>query len=155
MEEMYEKLAQTYDGDTRDAVLYLFLYKAICRTAGFQCNRKAEQGLLQEIQQKQTVQERTGVKCRNNAINKPNKIMYKDHLPHGVSACRFLLTALCILLFAGNLQGSRRRGVHAEEDFCTGHQRKHRTSSGQISKLADIRFFYNYSVLDFSRKIPR
>lgn len=29
MEEMYEKLAQSYDGDTRDAVLYLYLYKAI------------------------------------------------------------------------------------------------------------------------------
>ena len=32
--------------------------------------------------------------------------MYKDHLPHGVSACRFLLTALCILLFAGNLRAA-------------------------------------------------
>lgn len=35
MEEMYEKLAQTYDGDTRDAVLYLFLYKAIAEQQDF------------------------------------------------------------------------------------------------------------------------
>ena len=29
MEEMYNKLAQTYEGEVRDAVLYLFLYNAI------------------------------------------------------------------------------------------------------------------------------
>ena len=35
MEEMYEKLVNAYEGDTRDAVLYLFLYNAISKQQDF------------------------------------------------------------------------------------------------------------------------
>lgn len=36
MEEMYVKLAKSYDGDTRDAVLYLYLYNAIAGQRDFE-----------------------------------------------------------------------------------------------------------------------
>lgn len=35
MEEMYEKLSKVYEGDVRDAVLYLFLYNAISKQQDF------------------------------------------------------------------------------------------------------------------------
>lgn len=35
MEELYNKLANAYEGDTRDAVLYLFLYNAITKQQDF------------------------------------------------------------------------------------------------------------------------
>ena len=79
--------------------------------------------------------------------------MYKDHLPHGVSACRFLLTALCILLFAGNLRAAGDEEYMRKKISVQATNESIEQVLDKISKLADIRFFYNYSVLDFSRKI--
>ena len=40
MEELYNKLATAYEGDTRDAVLYLFLYNAISGQKDFDVIKK-------------------------------------------------------------------------------------------------------------------
>lgn len=79
--------------------------------------------------------------------------MYKHHLPHGVSACRFLMTALCILLFAGNLRAAGDEEYMRKKISVQATNESIEQVLDKISKLADIRFFYNHAVLDFARKI--
>lgn len=79
--------------------------------------------------------------------------MYKNHLSYGVSACRFLMTALCILLFAGNLRAAGDEEYKRMKISVQATNESIEQVLDKISRLADIRFFYNYSVLDFSRKI--
>ncbi len=79
--------------------------------------------------------------------------MQKNHLLHGIFACRFLVAVLCILLFSGNIQAAgdqeyQRKKISVQADNETIEQ-----VLDKISKLADVRFFYNHSALDFSKKI--
>ena len=79
--------------------------------------------------------------------------MQKNHLLHGVFACRFLLAALCMLLFTGSLHAAGDEDYQRKKISVQATNETIEQVLDKISKSADVRFFYNHSALDFSKKI--
>ena len=79
--------------------------------------------------------------------------MQKKHLQHGVSVCRFLLATLCILLFSGNIHAAGEQDYQRKKISVKATDETIEQVLDKISKAADVRFFYNHSALDFSKKI--
>ena len=78
--------------------------------------------------------------------------MQKRRVLQGLSFMRFLMLACCMLVFCG---------VHAQEDneyqkrkisLQVNNETIERTLD-QIAKLADVRFFFNHSAEDFSKRV--
>ena len=80
-------------------------------------------------------------------------IMQKNHLLHGVFACRFLMVALCMLLFTGSLHAAGDEDYQRKKISVQATNETIEQVLDKISKSADVRFFYNHSALDFSKKI--
>ena len=79
--------------------------------------------------------------------------MQKNHLVHGVFACRFLMVALCMLLFTGSLHAAGDEDYQRKKISVQATNETIEQVLDKISKSADVRFFYNHSALDFSKKI--
>ncbi len=79
--------------------------------------------------------------------------MQKNHLLHGVFACRFLMAALCMLLFTGSLHAAGDEDYQRKKISVQATNETIEQVLDKISKSADVRFFYNHSALDFSKKI--
>ena len=67
--------------------------------------------------------------------------MQKNHLLHGVFACRFLMVALCMLLFTGSLHAAGDEDYQRKKISVQATNETIEQVLDKISKSADVRFF--------------
>ena len=79
--------------------------------------------------------------------------MWKKRLLQGMSGYRFLVFALFMLVFSGGLRAAGEDEYQKKKISLQATNETVEEVLNKIGKAADIRFFYNHSAFDFSKKI--
>lgn len=81
-------------------------------------------------------------------------MIQKKKMMQGVLRCRYLLFVLCVLVFSGGAMAANEDDEYQKKRISI--QAANETVEQvleKIGKLADVRFFYNHSAMDFSKRI--
>ena len=79
--------------------------------------------------------------------------MWKKRLLQGMSGYRFLVFALFMLLSSGGLRAAGEDEYQKKKISLQATNETVEEVLNKIGKAADVRFFYNHSALDFSKRI--
>ena len=79
--------------------------------------------------------------------------MQKRRPLQGLSGCRFLVFALFMLVFSGGVRAAGEDEYQKKKISLQVVNETVEEVLNRIGKLADVRFFYNHSAFDFSKKI--